>query len=382
MALDLSRAFFFYFYGMTNTLKIPRPVFYLGIIVLLAVLLGWFFFNILIYFIISFVIATVLRPFCNYIGNTQIFNLRTPKVVAVLISFLVLVVCLSLFITLFIPLVTEQVQVLTRLDYSELYIRVTTPLKNMENFMIRNGYTMGEEGFIVNSLRTSIVSLFEQINFQTIFNNLISFTGNFLIGLLAVVFITFFLLYETGIVRKQFIAIIPNQYFEISIVAIYKIEKLLSNYLLGLLFQMFAIFSIASFGLSLFGIRYALTIALFAAVSNLIPYAGPIMGTVFGVIVGVSTGNFMMDTSAIWLMVVKILTVFSVVQLTDNLLLQPLIFSKSVKAHPLEIFVIIFVGANLAGVLGMIVAIPVYTVIKVSIKELYTGYKKYYIFNR
>lgn len=382
MALDLSRAFFFYFYGMTNTLKIPRPVFYLGIIVLLAVLLGWFFFNILIYFIISFVIATVLRPFCNYIGNTQIFNLRTPKVVAVLISFLVLVVCLSLFITLFIPLVTEQVQVLTRLDYSELYIRVTTPLKNMENFMIRNGYTMGEEGFIVNSLRSSIVSLFEQINFQTIFNNLISFTGNFLIGLLAVVFITFFLLYETGIVRKQFIAIIPNQYFEISIVAIYKIEKLLSNYLLGLLFQMFAIFSIASFGLSLFGIRYALTIALFAAVSNLIPYAGPIMGTVFGVIVGVSTGNFMMDTSAIWLMVVKILTVFSVVQLTDNLLLQPLIFSKSVKAHPLEIFVIIFVGANLAGILGMVVAIPVYTVVKVSIKELYSGYKKYYIFNR
>lgn len=367
---------------MTNTIKIPRLAFYLGVIVLLIILLGWFFFNILIYFIISFVIATILRPLCNYISNTQIFNFRIPQVVAVLVSFLVLIVCLSLFITLFIPLVTEQVQVLTRLDYNELYLRVTTPLKNMEDFMIRNGYTLGEEGFIVNSLRSSIVSLFDQINFQTLFNNLISFTGNFLIGLLAVVFITFFLLYEKGIVRKQFIAIIPNQYFEISIVAIYKIEKLLSNYLLGLLFQMFAIFSIASFGLSLLGIRYALTIALFAAVSNLIPYAGPVLGTVFGVIVGVSTGDFLMDSSGFWLMIMKILAVFSVVQLTDNLLLQPLIFSKSVKAHPLEIFVIIFVGANLAGILGMIVAIPVYTVIKVSIKELYSGYKKYYIFNR
>lgn len=375
--------FFSIFIGtMTNTLKIPRPVFYLGIIVLLVILLGWFFFNILIYFVISFVIATILRPFCNYLSNTQIFNFRVPQVVAVLISFLVLIVCLSLFITLFIPLVTEQVQVLTRLDYNELYLRVTMPLKNLEDFMIRNGYTLGKEGFIVDSLRNSIVSIFDQVDFQTIFNNLISFTGNFLIGLLAVVFITFFLLYEKGIVRKQFIALIPNQYFEISIVAIYKIEKLLSNYLLGLLFQMFAIFSIASFGLSLLGIRYALTIALFAAVSNLIPYAGPVLGAAFGVIVGVSTGDFMMDTSAIWFMVLKILAVFSVVQLTDNLLLQPLIFSKSVKAHPLEIFVIIFVGANLAGILGMIVAIPVYTVIKVSIKELYSGYKKYYIFNR
>jgi predicted PurR-regulated permease PerM len=383
LLLNPQELFFSIFIGtMTNTLKIPRPVFYLGIIVLLVILLGWFFFNILIYFVISFVIATILRPFCNYLSNTQIFNFRVPQVVAVLISFLVLIVCLSLFITLFIPLVTEQVQVLTRLDYNELYLRVTMPLKNLEDFMIRNGYTLGKEGFIVDSLRNSIVSIFDQVDFQTIFNNLISFTGNFLIGLLAVVFITFFLLYEKGIVRKQFIALIPNQYFEISIVAIYKIEKLLSNYLLGLLFQMFAIFSIASFGLSLLGIRYALTIALFAAVSNLIPYAGPVLGAAFGVIVGVSTGDFMMDTSAIWLMVLKILAVFSVVQLTDNLLLQPLIFSKSVKAHPLEIFVIIFVGANLAGILGMIVAIPVYTVIKVSIKELYSGYKKYYIFNR
>lgn len=277
---------------------------------------------------------------------------------------------------------TEQVQILMRLDYNELYLRATGPLTSLENFMIKNGYTLGEKGFIVDSLRDSIVSLFAQINFGKIFNNVIFFTGNFLIGLLAVVFISFFLLYEKGIIRKQLIAIIPNQYFEISIVAIYKIEKLLSNYLLGLLFQMFAIFSIASFGLSILGIKYALTIALFAAVANLIPYAGPVLGTLFGIVVSVSTGNFLMEGNELLVLVIKVLTVFSIVQLTDNLLLQPLIFSKSVKAHPLEIFVIIFAGANIAGVGGMVLAIPVYTIIRVSVKELYTGYKKYYIFNK
>jgi predicted PurR-regulated permease PerM len=68
------------------------------------------------------------------------------------------------------------------------------------------------------------------------------------------------------------------------------------------------------------------------------------------------------------------------VQITDNIVLQPLIFSKSVKAHPLEIFVIIFAGASLAGVLGMIAAIPVYTIIRVVLIELYQGYKQYKIF--
>jgi len=266
------------------------------------------------------------------------------------------------------------------LDYSELYIKLTAPLSAMENFMIRNGFTLGERGFLVDSLRENINAVISQVNFRTIFNNLLSFTGNFLLGIIAVVFISFFLLYEKGIIRKQFIAIIPNQYFEVSIAAIYKIEKLLSNYLLGLLFQMFAIFSIASFGLSILGIKYALTIALFAAIANLIPYAGPILGATFGVIVGVSTGDFSLASNDILFLIFKICLVFSVVQLTDNLLLQPLIFSKSIKAHPLEIFVIIFAGANIAGILGMVMAIPVYTVIRVSVKELYIGYKQYYIF--
>ncbi len=291
-----------------------------------------------------------------------------------------MVIVLSLFIILFIPLVSEQIQILMRLNYNDLYVNITAPLATLEEFMIRNGFTFGGRGFLVDNLKENIISLFSQVNIRTIINNLVSFTGNFLLGLIAVVFISFFLLYETGIIRKQFIALIPNQYFEVSIAALSKIERLLSNYLLGLLFQMFAIFSIVSFGLSIFGIKYALTIALFAAIANLIPYAGPLLGAIFGIIVGLSTGDFGLHSNLYLVLFIKISTVFAVVQLTDNLILQPLIFSKSVKAHPLEIFVIIFAGANIAGILGMVMAIPVYTVIRVFIKELYSGYKQYHIF--
>jgi predicted PurR-regulated permease PerM len=174
--------------------------------------------------------------------------------------------------------------------------------------------------------------------------------------------------------------VVPNQYFELFISAIHKIEHLLSNYLIGLLLQMMAIFSIAGLGLSIFGVKYALTIAIFAALANLIPYLGPMLGAVFGIIIGLTShGHFGFDQLSV-VLVLKIVSVFAVVQAADNILLQPLIFSKSVKAHPLEIFVVIFAAASLAGIPGMIAAIPVYTIIRVSVVEIQSGFKSYKIF--
>lgn len=359
---------------------VNRSLFLIALGIGLLILIAYYFSNILLYFAISLVLATILRPLTNYINSTHIYSVQIPRAVAAIISFLVLVLVIAVFVTLFIPLVSEQIQVLTNINYEALFQRLTTPVRSIENFLIRNNLSVKEEGYLANTIKHNITSIIERVNFNQIFNELISFTGSIFVGFLAIVFITFALLLEKGLIRKQFISMIPNQYFELAITALYKIEKLLSNYLLGLLFQMFAIFSIASLGLSLIGVKYSLTIALFAAFANLIPYAGPILGAVFGIIVGISTGANLHDMNDYLILVLKIGIVFGVVQVTDNILLQPIIFSKSVKAHPLEIFVVIFAGANIAGVIGMIAAIPVYTIFRVSIIELLEGYKKYYIF--
>jgi predicted PurR-regulated permease PerM len=121
---------------------------------------------------------------------------------------------------------------------------------------------------------------------------------------------------------------------------------------------------------------------VFAAVANLIPYLGPILGACFGIVVGISTSGHITLSRELFILVVKILSVFGVVQVTDNVLLQPLIFSKSVKAHPLEIFVVIFAGATIAGIPGMIAAIPAYTIIRVSVIEVYAGVKGYRVFKK
>lgn len=351
-----------------------------SLIVLLILAIALVFSNIVSYFLIALVIATILRPLATRIGNFQLYGTSLPKAVTALFSMLVFTGVMALFVVLFIPLISEQVRVLSNVNYDELYQRSSGPLLTVEEFLINNNIVEQSPGFLVENIRSSIISFLGTVEVGVVINNLVSLAGNLFIGGLAVVFITFFLLYEKGLIKRQILALVPNAYFEISISTVHKIEKLLSNYLLGLLFQMFSIFSLAAVGLSLMGVKYALTIALFAALANLIPYAGPLLGASFGIIVGISTNLSMTSGNEYVFLILKIVLVFSIVQMVDNLILQPLIFSKSVKAHPLEIFVIIFAGGSLAGVIGMIAAIPVYTIIRVSVLELRKGFKEYQIF--
>ncbi|GAB3332586.1 AI-2E family transporter [Marivirga atlantica] len=357
-----------------------RPILYLLGSAAAIYLFGLLFTDILVYLVIALIITTILRPLTNYLQKVYFFGYQIPKFLTILIGFASLIGFIVLFIGLFIPLVSEQINILNKLDYDALYKSVSEPIRAVEAFLIESIPSIGEKGFIIDTLRTNILNFVQTLDFSLLINNFISFTGSFFIAILAVTFISFFMLYEKGLIRRTFISLIPNKYFEVSIGAIYKIESLLSNYLLGLLFQMVSIFTIASVGLSIFGVKYAVTIAVFAAVANLIPYAGPILGSLFGIIVGVTTGGLFEMNNELLFLLVKIVSVFAVVQITDNIVLQPLIFSKSVKAHPLEIFVIIFAGASLAGVVGMIAAIPAYTVIRVVFVELYKGYSQYKIF--
>ncbi|UXX77631.1 AI-2E family transporter [Reichenbachiella carrageenanivorans] len=359
---------------------IRRTLVFIVVFVALFVFCAWLFSDIFIYLCISIVLATILRPLTNLISRTYIFRVRLPRVLAILMSYCVVVGVVFSFVLLFIPLIVEQVNVLSRVSFDEVYSNLSQPLVSIENFLIDYQLVSEDEHSLTETIRSSVFEFVSHLNFRNIINNLLTFTGGFFVSVLAIAFITFFLLLENGLLSRRLIAIVPNQYFELFISAIHKIEHLLSNYLIGLTLQMMAIFSIAGLGLSILGVKYALTVAVFAAVANLIPYMGPLLGASFGIVVGLSTsGHFALDQTTV-ILILKIASVFAVVQAADNVLLQPLIFSKSVKAHPLEIFVVIFAAASLAGIPGMIAAIPVYTIIRVSVMEIRDGFKSYRIF--
>jgi predicted PurR-regulated permease PerM len=294
---------------------------------------------------------------------------------------MVLIGIFSLFALIFVPLVSEQVKVFGSLNIDSMINKVMVPVENFESYLTMHGWLGESDSLLKVRMQNAVAQVIAGMEFSSIIENVISFAGGMFVLLMAVAFITFFLLYEDGAFRKRFLRIIPNPYFEVTVEGLFKIEKLLSNYLLGLMMQMTSIFLLAFSGLSILGIKYAASIALFAAVINLIPYLGPLLGAIFGIVVGLSTSPAGVFTNSDYIfIIVKILAVFATVQVVDNIFLQPMIFSKSVKAHPLEIFNVIFAGATLAGIPGMIAAIPGYTVIRVSVMEIYRGYKSYHIF--
>jgi predicted PurR-regulated permease PerM len=361
-------------------LIMKKTALYIFLILGALVLFIWFFTNIFTYLILSLVLASILRPLVDRLNGARFFGLHIPRWASIFMAFGVVIGLLSLFVVLFIPLIDEQISILSALEIDDVTEAILEPIRSFEAFLIDKKLSADAPGFLVEDLRDSIAKAINKIQFQSILSIILSFLSSFFVGLLALTFITFLLLYEKGLLRNGIIDLIPNKYFEVSIAALNKIERLLSNYLLGLSIQVFVVFSLAAIGLTIMGVKYSLTIALFAALANLIPYAGPLLGSIFGIIVGLSTSSDLVDSNDYIFLIAKIIAVFVVIQLTDNIVLQPVIFSKSVKVHPLEIFVIIFAGATIAGVPGMIAAIPTYTILRVSVVELRRGYKQYSIF--
>ena len=353
---------------------------YIALIALIVVGLSWLFSTILLYFVSSLIFSSLLRPVTDYLSEIYFMQMKLPRVLAVIVSFIILISILTLFVLLFIPLISEQIRILSSLDLEKLMGYLSNTLGSLEAFLIRVLHLEKEPGFLSEALQENLFAFLERLEVSYIINFTIQFSTAFFVAVLAVIFITFFLLYERGLLRRNIIQLIPNKYFELTITALHKVEKLLSNYLLGLSLQIFSIFSLTALGLTMVGINYALTIALFAALVNVVPYIGPVIGSVFAIVIGLSTTQLPDIPDASLFALIKILAVFTVVHLIDNLISQPLIFSKSVKAHPLEIFVAIFAGATIGGPVGMIAAIPVYTIVRVSVMEFRKGYKQYRVF--
>ena len=339
-------------------------------------LMGWFFTDIFSYVLVSMVIATLLRPIIELLEKRLYF----PRILSVSSSILILLGIVTLLIFQFVPLISEQIKIISSLDIDRMLHVVRIPLDYLEGFAAENNIVELNDENIQESLKGYLLDLIGAINIKQIFNSIISLTGSLFVSLLGVTFITVIFASQPSMLKNNLLKLIPNNYFEIAIATFNKIEFLLGRYFRGIMLQMISIFLVSSIGLSIAGVKYAITIALFASVMNLIPYVGPLFGAIFGIIIGLTTSNSEIGSTDFYWLMGEIGIVFGIVQITDNVLLQPIIFSKSLKAHPLEIFVIIFVGANLGGPIGMVLAIPLYTIIKVSLSELIKGYSQYRVF--
>lgn len=327
--------------------------------------------NVLIYFFISAILALVGRPLMVFLSKFKIKGKQLPNwlsALAVLVLFITLMVG---FVRLLVPIINEEIQVISSINVEEILYKNQDLVYKIEAI----GEQLHFEEANIDSLKTKIADYLDFTLVSNLATTVISSLGSIMIGLFSVLFITFFFLKDVSIVSNIIEGLTPDKYLSSVNKILKETRGLLSRYFIGILIQISVITSIIWAGLSIVGIHNALLIAVLAGLLNIIPYVGPIIAGGIGVLLGV-TGNLDLNIQTEMLpLVLKIAAVFAVAQLSDNFLLQPVIFSKTVKAHPLEIFFVILIAGTLTGILGMILAVPFYTFLRIVAKEFLQGYK-------
>lgn len=227
----------------------------------------------------------------------------------------------------------------------------------------------------IEKIQKRIFAAFNPGQIPQLFSTLIGFMGNLLIAIMSILFIAFFFLKEQGLFLNALQAIVPRKYEKEVIHALDDSSRLLRRYFVGVSIQVTTITIFVSIILTIFGVKNALLIAFFAALINVIPYLGPVIGAMFGVLITISSNLDLPFYQEMLPLIFIVIGTFAAMQLLDNFVLQPFIFSNSVSAHPLEIFIVILVGAKLSGIVGMVLAIPVYTVIRVIAKSFLSEFR-------
>ncbi len=337
------------------------------VIILGIVALIWFFIQIqtiIIYIVISAILALISRPAVQFLTQKLKFN-NTLSVV-ITIGFYSLII--ALVFNAFTPLISKQSENISLLNSDEFKNNIEDLSENVNKYLLSHNINILE--------KTKNINLLPSIkNIPNILNLILSKLGAFSMGLFSILFITFFFMLDSKILSRGTFALIPKTYILDAARSLETIKDLLSRYFIGLIIQIGILFTIYSIVLSIFGIENALIIAFLCAMFNLIPYIGPLIGGLVMFIL-VTTNNLDLDfQTQILPNSLYIMSGYLFAQLIDNFVSQPLIFSKSVKSHPLEIFLIIMIFGNLFGITGMVVSIPAYTAIKVIAKEFFNKYK-------
>lgn len=338
----------------------------IAILVAIALLL-YFLYNIssvLIYLIVSVIFTLLLYPLVLFLRR----KLKFRNTLAVITSLFLVILFLIGFVLLFVPLIVSQGENLSLLDINSLENNYNQLLSSITNYL--SEHNINGKKLLENSKITSF-SNFEFI--PNFINGIFNTIGNVGMGLASVLFISFFLLKERASFSTVFKNLLPENQKEKVLNSLEKINEMLSKYFMGLLLQLFIILILYFIVFLIFGIENALIIALLCAVFNIVPYVGPIIATIVaGILIMTNSIGSGADFSSETLpTTIYVLIGMFGVQLIDNNLSSPLIFSKSTNSHPLEIFLVILITGILFGITGMIIAVPFYTSLKVIGKEFF-----------
>ncbi len=308
---------------------------------------------------ISFLLAFLLAPIVD-----RIENLGVNRGPAIALLFLFIAGVVILVLNYFIPSISREISSIS----STLQSQNSDTLINKLQIILAQQIPILDNPELANYFSTKLHDLFTSL-LQKSLSMALTILSSFTM-IITLPFITFFLLKDGQQLKKFLIQKVPNRYFEMSLNLIYKTNKQLGNYIRGQLMVSFVIGSLAIIALYSLNVPYFFIIGIVAGLANMIPYFGPIVGALPAVLVVIiETGSFGP--------VVGVIIAFAIIQLLDNILVSPLIVSKSVHIHPLAVIIVILIGSQVGGILGMLVAVPIFAVAQVLTKEIIWSFRHY-----
>ncbi|MDD2538669.1 MAG: AI-2E family transporter [Bacteroidales bacterium] len=344
----------------------------------IIVLIVWYFRSIITYILIAALLSLMGRPVVRWLSRLRIRKWHIPKALSALIVMLFMFGVVALVIYFMTPLVSGIASRLDSLKLQEVTAMLSEPMRQINALMHHYFPSVAPSVTIESLIWTEIDKLLHPQIVTRLFGSVASFLVNFGVGLFSVVFITFFFLKEENMFGNMVMAIVPEKYEEKFSHAMKSVNELLLRYFLGIVIQVFTMTLLISTGLHfIVRIEYqlALVLGLLFGIFNIVPYVGPLLAGSLGIVLGIVTSYGSSGYPGLVLFVVAMAGVYVGINMLDTYLFQPVIYSSSIKAHPLEIFIVILVSGYMGGAVGMLVAIPAYTVLRVFASEFLSRFK-------
>ena len=328
-----------------------KAIFFLGALLLIFLTITKVN-NMLVSFLLAFVGYYSLAPLVDLMerrGLSRVWATVTP--------FLVLFAVIGIAAAILTPIVATQSQSLQENlpKYLESSYSTVQKLEVETGDLLKNIYPYDLRGKIEPQLASWG---------QDIFRNLPDYISQSFTVLLLTPFFAFFMLLDGRDFVRKILHLVPNNVFELTMNLNYQIGSQIGGFIRARLIETVIVGLVIWVGLLIIGFPYALVLAIFAAIVNIIPYLGPFIGFLPALMIAMGGGG---DSTTL----VALIIIFGIAQVIDNVILVPFLVAKIVNLHPVTVVLSVLIGAQLMGVLGMIICIPVVSTLKVTSTALY-----------
>lgn len=334
----------------------------------------WRFSFLIVYVLTAAVVSFIGHPIVRFFDGLHIKKYRIPHSVNSFIALIVLILFVAGLIALFVPLIHEQATTISQIDFDKLSNDLKGPLAWLQSQLVEFEFINPGESLEV-AIAHQAKSLVNIANADDLVSGVFGAVGSMAVHLFAVIFISYFFLKDEHMFEDIVLAIVEEKHIEATKRVFNDSKFLLRRYFLGVSVEVLLGMGLITVALWLLGVENALLIGFFAGLVNIIPYLGALLGIAVGLVLGIAGIIATGDYSSLLPLTIKIAAVMVTVHELDAIFYQPLIYAKRIQAHPLEVFFAIMIGGSLGGILGMLVAVPVYTLFRVIAREFFSNFR-------